>query len=65
MIHSVQFNLEYDGKIFGLLMGSDNEAYSKGIPSFIDMNISDKAMEEKAKYYNIGSVPLDEEEVRD
>ncbi len=61
VIHSVQFNLEHEGKIFGLLMGSDNEAYSKGIPSFIDMNISDKAMEENAKYYNIGSVPLDDE----
>lgn len=60
-IHSVQFNLEHDGKIFGLLMGSDDDAYSKGIPSFIDQNISEKAMKENARYYNLGTVPLDRE----
>jgi hypothetical protein len=61
VIHSVQFNLELDGKIFALLMGSDDFAYKHGIPSFIDRNISTKAHENGAKYYNLGAVPLDNE----
>ena len=60
-IHSVQFNLEHEGKIFALLMGSDDLAYRKGIPSFIDQNISNMAFEEKYRYYNMGTVPLDSE----
>src|SRR5690606_15610640 len=59
VIHSVQFNIEHDGKIFALLMGSDAVAYGKGIPSFIDQSISNKAFTEKARYYNLGTVPLE------
>jgi hypothetical protein len=61
VVHSVQFNIEHDGKIFALLMGSDDVAYGKGIPSFIDQNISNKAFEDKARYYNLGTVPLESE----
>src|SRR5690554_5344693 len=61
VIHSVQFNLEHAGRIFALLMGSDDYAYRHGIPSFIDKTISAKAHEEGALYYNLGTVPLESE----
>lgn len=61
VIHSAQFNIEHDGRIFALLMGSDDLAYSKGIPSFIDQNISKKAFAERARYYNLGSGPGESE----
>lgn len=61
VIHSVQFNLEHAGRIFALLMGSDDYAYRHGIPSFIDKTISAKAHEEGDLYYNLGTVPLESE----
>ncbi len=61
IIHSAQFNIEYNGKIFALLMGSDGLAYEHGIPSFIDQNISNKAFKERARYYNLGAGPTESE----
>lgn len=60
-IHSVQFNLEDDKRIFALLMGSDDTAYKVGIPSFIDLNITTNALENGYEYYNMGTVPLEKD----
>lgn len=57
IIHSVQLNVEKNGQLYGLLMGSDEIAYKNGLPSFIDQNISIQAFETGCQYYNLGLIP--------
>lgn len=61
VIRSVQINIERNGQIYGLLMGSDGVAYQYGIPSFIDYNITMNAIESGCKYYNLGLIPPEEQ----
>ena len=35
-MHCVLFNIERDGKVFNLLVGSDEVAYELGMPAFAD-----------------------------
>jgi lipid II:glycine glycyltransferase (peptidoglycan interpeptide bridge formation enzyme) len=58
--NSVQINIEEGGRIYGLLMGSDDVAYDYGIPSFIDYNIITEGQKSGGIYYNTGGVPADE-----
>lgn len=60
-IPSIQINIEKNGQIYGLLMGSDQSAYKTGVPSFIDHTITQMAVENQAVYYNLGPVPKEEE----
>lgn len=60
-IPSIQINIEKNGQLYGLLMGSDQSAYKTGAPSFIDHTITQMALENKAVYYNLGPVPKKEE----
>lgn len=60
-ISSIQINIEKNGQLYGLLMGSDQSAYKTGVPSFIDHTITQLALENKALYYNLGPVPKKEE----
>lgn len=58
--NSVQINIEEGGRIYGLLMGSDDVAYDYGIPSFIDYSIITEGQKSGGIYYNTGGVPADE-----
>jgi len=60
-IHCVQLNLEKGGRIYGLLMGSDDFAYSIGIPSLIDYMVITDAIGRGMFSYNLGSLPKDYE----
>jgi hypothetical protein len=52
--HSVLLNLEHDGKAFNLLVGSDQEAYNQGLPSFADYGLIYMYKKQGFKYYNLG-----------
>ncbi|PZX13539.1 acetyltransferase (GNAT) family protein [Breznakibacter xylanolyticus] len=56
-VHSVQFNIEYRGKVYGLLMGSDNYAYQNGLPSFVDYHLIEHYRQHGFIYYNPGGGP--------
>lgn len=60
-ISSIQINIEKNGQIYGLLMGSNQSAYKSGVSSFIDHTITQIAIENNASYYNLGPVPKKEE----
>lgn len=53
-VHCAQLNLEHNGQAYGLLMGSDPEAYQNGHPSFIDLNVIKNLKEANYQYYNPG-----------
>ncbi|MDR2928626.1 MAG: GNAT family N-acetyltransferase [Cytophagaceae bacterium] len=53
-IHSVQYNIEKNGQVYGLLMGSNNKAYELGFPSYIDFNMIQRFRDGGFKYYNPG-----------
>jgi hypothetical protein len=59
VVHSVQLNVELNGKQYGLLMGSDGIAYKNGLASFIDHHIITNAHEAGCRYYNLGLIPPD------
>jgi hypothetical protein len=52
--HCVQLNIESDGKVYGLLMGSDGYAYDMGMPSYVDYNLITSFNQKGFKYYNPG-----------
>lgn len=53
-IHCAQLNVEHNGQAYGLLMGSDPEAYQNGHPSFIDKGVIEKLKGLNYQYYNPG-----------
>lgn len=57
-VHSVQYNIEHDGKVYGLLMGSDTFAYQNGLPSFVDYHLIETYRQNGYQYYNPGGGPV-------
>ncbi len=55
----IQFNIEKNNRLYGLLMGSDKMAYEFGFPSFVDYNLVMMIREKGYKYYNSGGTPND------
>ncbi|TCO06841.1 GNAT family N-acetyltransferase [Natronoflexus pectinivorans] len=53
-IHCVVLNIEQDGRVYGLLMGSDDFAYQNGLSSLVDHSFIEKFKNEGFKYYNPG-----------
>lgn len=58
-VHSVLFSLEKEGKMYFLLMGSDEFAYKNGLPAYLSFKILTDALNQGCKYYNMGLVPSD------
>ena len=53
-VNSVQYNIEKNGQVYGLLMGSDDTAYELGFPSYIDYNMIMRFQDLGFDYYNPG-----------
>ncbi len=52
--HCVLFNLETAGRVFNLLVGSDDLAYQHGLAALADFELIHKYREEGLRYYNLG-----------
>lgn len=55
----VVYNLEFNGKSYGLLMGTSKTAYNFGIPSFLDNSMLKQLKHRGFSYYNVGGAPDD------
>ncbi len=55
----VVYNLEFNGKSYGLLMGTSKTAYNYGIPSFLDNSMLKQLKHRGFSYYNVGGAPDD------
>lgn len=60
-IHSASMTLEKDGKVYGLLLGGDQFAYSKGLIVYLCYKIAMHNLQNNGRYTNLGDLPSEEE----
>ena len=53
-VHSVELNLEYEGKAYNVLKASIDEAYQNGISSLLDFHMIQHYKENNFNYFNLG-----------
>ena len=60
-VHSASMTLEKDGKVYGLLLGGDQVAYSKGLIVYLCHQIAMHNLQNNGCYTNLGDLPSEEE----